>query len=197
MPAEPTFSELIERARRGEEPATAELLRLYEPALRRVIQVRLFDARIRRLHDGDDICQSVLGSFFVRLALGQYEIDTPEALMRLLGVMARNKIADKARRCERERRALERVPLDELPETALAGPAETPSQALAVQDLIQEARRRLNPEERHLLDLRGQGLEWVDIAAQVGGQPDALRKRLARAASLVTQQLGLSEGDDE
>src|SRR5438270_11679992 len=97
MPEELGFRELIERVRLGDQVAMTELLRRYEPALRRVIQVRLFDARVRRLHDQDDICQSVLASLFVRLALGQYDVDTPEGLIQLLGAMARKKILDKAR----------------------------------------------------------------------------------------------------
>ena len=39
-----------------------------------------------------DICQSVLGSFFVRAATGQYKLETPEHLLKLLTTMARNKL---------------------------------------------------------------------------------------------------------
>jgi RNA polymerase sigma-70 factor (ECF subfamily) len=38
-----------------------------------------------------DICQSVLASFFVRAAVGQFELDRPEPLVGLLIGMARNK----------------------------------------------------------------------------------------------------------
>src|SRR4051794_12659996 len=102
MSAELSFQDLIERARQGDEAAAEELLRRYEPAMRRVIQVRLFDGRIRRVHDADDICQSVLASFFVRLALGQYELESSGDLIKLLGSMARNKIIDKSRRADLE-----------------------------------------------------------------------------------------------
>jgi RNA polymerase sigma factor (sigma-70 family) len=197
MDVELSFQELIERVRRGDQAAADELLRRYEPALRRVIQVRLFDARVRRVHDADDICQSVLASFFVRLALGQYEFDSPEALIKLLGSMARNKIIDKGRRADKEGHADQRVPLAELPDGAMASAEATPSQKLTVQELIHEARSRLSPDERQLLDLREEGLEWGDIAVRVGGEPEALRKRLARASALVAQQLGLAEDDHE
>jgi RNA polymerase sigma factor (sigma-70 family) len=197
MAEEASFRDLIERVRLGDEPATAELLHRYEPALRRVIQVRLFDARVRRVHDGDDICQSVLASFFVRLALGQYDVDTPEALIRLLAAMARNKIIDKGRRCDLEGRAEQRIPISEIPEQALASGEDTPSKIVALRELVQEARRRLNPEERQILDLRQQGMEWADVAAHVGGKAEALRKRMERAAALVAEQLGLAGDEDE
>jgi RNA polymerase sigma factor (sigma-70 family) len=197
MAAELSFKELIERVRHGDEPAADELLRRYEPAMRRVIQVRLFDSRIRRVHDADDICQSVLASFFVRLALGQYEFDTPEDLIKLLGSMARNKIADKGRRAELEGPIDQRLHLSEIAEGAAKATDGTPSQNIAIRELITEARRRLNPEDRRLLELREAGLEWIDIAQQVGGSPEALRKRLARAGALVAQQLGLVEDEHE
>ena len=51
-----------------------------------------------------DICQSVMGSFFYRAALGQYELEKPDDLVRLLVTMARNKLADQARRQTTDRR---------------------------------------------------------------------------------------------
>ncbi|HLJ93474.1 MAG TPA: sigma-70 family RNA polymerase sigma factor [Gemmataceae bacterium] len=192
-----SFQELLQRVRQGDEAAAVELLRRYEAPLRHIIHVRLVDARLRRLFDAEDICQSVLASFFVRAALGQYELNRPEDLLKLLAVMARNKLADKARRPSVERHADRRVPLDELPDQAIASREGTPSQRVALQDLLSEARRRLSPDERHLLDLRDQGLDWAAIAAQVGGSPEALRKRLARAIDLVVAELGLEEGSHE
>jgi len=44
-----------------------------------------------------DICQSVLASFFVRAALGQYELETPGHLLKLLVSMSRKKLIDHAR----------------------------------------------------------------------------------------------------
>jgi hypothetical protein len=74
MPEESPFPELIRRVRGGDEEAAAELLRRYGPTIRRVARVRLADAHLQRLFDSLDICQSVFGSFFVRTALGQYDI---------------------------------------------------------------------------------------------------------------------------
>jgi RNA polymerase sigma-70 factor (ECF subfamily) len=192
MAEEPSFQQLMQRVRRGDEAAAVELLRRYEPALRRVIHVRLVSARLRRLVDTDDISQSVLASFFVRAALGQYELSEPADLLKLLAIMARNKLADKARRPGVEHQAGRRVPLEELPDEAITDPESSPSQHAALKDLLAEARRRLSPAERQLLDLRDQGLEWAAIAAQVGGSPEALRKRLHRAIDLVAAELGLS-----
>jgi RNA polymerase sigma-70 factor (ECF subfamily) len=183
------FQELIRRVRAGDSDAAAELVRRYEPHIRRVVRVRL-DARLGRLLDSMDICQSVMASFFVRAALGQYELDTPEQLLKLLATMARNKLANQAARHQRQRRDNRRVTTanEDVPDSA-----PSPSQQIANKDLLQEARRRLGEEERQLLDLRGQGLEWNEIAAQLGGSPEALRKKFTRGIDRVAEQLGLDD----
>src|SRR3954466_15883459 len=93
-----SFQQLIGRVRKGDEQAAAELVRTYEPAIRRAVRFRLTDPALRRTCDSLDVCQSVLMSFFVRAASGQYELDTPEQLLHLLTVMARNKLLNEARR---------------------------------------------------------------------------------------------------
>ena len=80
------------RVRAGDEQAATELVRSYEPAIRRAARVRMTDVRLRRVLDSMDICQSVMASFFVRAASGLYDLETPEQLLRLLATMARNTI---------------------------------------------------------------------------------------------------------
>jgi hypothetical protein len=45
--------------------------------------------------------------------------------------------------------------------------------------------------------LRGQGWEWPDIAAQVGGTPSGRRKQLTRAINRVARELGLDEEEHD
>jgi RNA polymerase sigma-70 factor (ECF subfamily) len=194
MPDEPAFQELMQRVRAGDAAAAEELVRRYEPVLRRMVRVRLVDARLRRSFNASDICQSVLASFFVRAALGQYDLQKPDDLLKLLATMARNKVVDKARHPDLDRLADQRMPVAELPEQAQVAPGGSPSQQVALQDLVEEARRRLSPDERRVMELRQQGLEWAEIAAQLGGSPEALRKRFTRAVALVAEQLGLGAG---
>jgi RNA polymerase sigma-70 factor (ECF subfamily) len=189
MSDEPAFRDLIGRVRAGDAAAAEELVRHYEPVLRRMVHVRLVGARLRRLFDTSDICQSVMASFFVRVALGQYQLHKPADLLKLLATMARNRVIDKARRHNLDQAVLKA----KLPEQAQVAPGTSPGQQLALRELIEEAHRRLAPDERRVLELRQQGLEWAEIAAQVGGSPEALRKRFSRAVALVTQQLGLDE----
>jgi RNA polymerase sigma-70 factor (ECF subfamily) len=196
-----SFRTLIARVRAGDQQAAAELVRQYEPAIRRAARVRLLDTRLNRLLDSMDICQSVMASFFVRAALGQFELETPNQLLRLLATMTRNKLAAQVKGHGAARRDFRRVEAaqgdrdDEADARAerIAAQAPTPSRDLAARELLDEALRRLSPEERRILDCREQGGQWAQIAAELGSNPEALRKRLARAVDRVAHELGLDQ----
>ena len=194
MPEAPTFEELIRRVRAWDQEAAAELVRRYEPAIRRAVRVRLASARLGNLLDSMDICQSVLRSFFVRAASRQFELETPEQVLKLLTAMARNKLASQARRPHSLRRDNRRASAIGDEGSRLVAPGDSPSVATVVRDLQQEVRRRLAPDEWQLLELRNRGHDWAAIAAQVGGAAETLRKKLARAIDRVADELAL---DDE
>ena len=84
MPDTDSFAELIGRVRTGDDRAADVLWRQYEPLLRREIRLRLRDPRLRQRFDEEDVCQSVMASFFVRAAAGQFDISGPEQVQRLL-----------------------------------------------------------------------------------------------------------------
>jgi RNA polymerase sigma factor (sigma-70 family) len=193
MAEELSFRDLIRQVRAGDAQAAAELVRQYEPAIRTVVRRRLHDPSLRRLLDSLDVCQSVLASFFVRAAAGQYELDTPEQLLKLLAAMARNKLVNQVQRQQAARRQPPRRSLDDLDVREVIDPSPGPSRLVAHRELLHEFRRRLSDEERYLADQRALGLSWAAIAAQVGGSADALRMQLSRAIGRVCQQLGLEE----
>jgi DNA-directed RNA polymerase specialized sigma24 family protein len=190
------FRDLLIRVRAGDQRAATDLVRQLEPELRRAVHVRLGDPRLRRVVDSVDVCQSVLANFFVRVRLGEFDLARPEQLLNLLMAMTRNKLQDRRRRQQAQKRDQRRVEgqadgdLD-----ALAGTAPEPGRIVAWRDLLCEVRKLLTDEERRLADHRAEGREWPEIAALVGGQPDALRKKLNRALDRVTAHLGLEVGD--
>lgn len=185
-----SFADLIRWVRAGDQQAAAELVARYEPAIRRAIRFRLTDTRLQATLDSMDICQSVLASFFVRAAAGEYELEGPEQLLRLLLVMARNKLASQVRKQRAARRSFLRhdatLELTEVPSSAAS-----PSEEVAAAEMLVEARRRLTPEERQLVELRQGGMSWDQIAAELGSTATVLRKKLSRALDRVTRELGL------
>jgi RNA polymerase sigma-70 factor (ECF subfamily) len=194
MAEELTFEQLICRIREGDQAAAAELVRRYEPAVRRAVRFRLGDGRLGAVLDSMDVCQSVLGSFFVRVAAGQYDLKTPEQLLKLLATMARNKVAGQARKESAERRDYRRVRGGDAVTAAASGDP-SPSRELAARELLDEVNRRLTAEERRLVELRSQGGDWAAIALRVGGDPVVLRKRLSRALDRVTREMGLDSDE--
>jgi RNA polymerase sigma-70 factor (ECF subfamily) len=195
MLGENAFRDLIRRVRAGDNKAAEELVRHYEPTIRRVARVRLVDARLRRAFDSMDICQSVFASFFIRAALGQYDLQRPEQLLNLLVDMSRKKLIDRARQETAERRDHRRVAPDGLEGKDMPTAAAGPSEEVAGAELLQEFRRRLTDEERTLAEQRAAGVDWPQIAAKCGGSPEALRKKLARAIDRVGQELGMEAFD--
>jgi RNA polymerase sigma-70 factor (ECF subfamily) len=192
-----SFADFLRRIRAGDAQAAVDLVRQYEATIRLEIRMRLRNQRLRRVVDTMDICQSVLASFFVRAAAGQYELDEPKQLLRLLVAIARNKVAFHLRKehaQRRDNRRLEPVPLNDL---GVADGGPSPSRLIAGAELLQAFRDRLSPEERQLADLRAGGCSWNEVAAEVGGTPEARRMQLARAVDRVAGQLGLEGGSDE
>src|SRR4051794_17920718 len=76
--ADPELPDLIRRLREQDPSAAAELIRRYEPDIRRIARVRLARFGLRHLVDSEDIAQSVLGRFFARAQAGDLTFDSPD-----------------------------------------------------------------------------------------------------------------------
>jgi RNA polymerase sigma-70 factor (ECF subfamily) len=190
------FADLVRRLRGGDPRAAEELVREYEPAIRLEVHCRLRDPRLRRAFDSLDVCQSVLASFFVRAAAGEYDLGQPQQLRKLLVGMARKKVLVQVRKQRAQCRDVRRLePITREGAAVAADPS--PSRQCEARDLLHSLQQRLTPEERQLAELRAQGREWPDIAAQVGGTPGGRRKQLTRAIDRVARELGLDEKGHE
>jgi RNA polymerase sigma-70 factor (ECF subfamily) len=185
--------DLIRRVREGDEQAATELVRHYEPAIRVVVRRRLTDPNLRRVLDSIDICQSILGRFFNGVVAGRFELTNEEQLFNLLATMARNKVTSHARKQTAARRDARRNQKGNQDPQTLADPGQSPSQVVANRELLEQIYNRLSAEERRLVDLQNLGKSWKEIAAAVGGSPDALRMQYTRAVARVARELGLRD----
>ena len=190
MSDETAFSGFIRRIRAGDEQAARELIERHEPVIRREVKMRLRDPRLHRQFDWRDICQSVMASFFLRAASGQYDLDQPDQLLRLLVVMTRHKLSKQERRHRAEKRDY-RLMEDRDPAYLEGKPGAdpTPSRVVAGRELLEAFRAQLSEEERMLADLRAQGCEWAEICDRYGGTPQGRRMQLARAVGRTMRQL--------
>src|SRR5262249_11917368 len=149
-------------------------VRQYEPEIRRAVRVRLTDPQMQRLFDSMDICQSVLANFFDRVGHGQFDLDEPGQLLRLLVTMARHKLVDQARKHQAGCRDLRRTAGNPRRLESVAAAESTPSQIVADQELAEQLRASLSDEERYLADQRVLGRDWAEIAAELGCTAEAL-----------------------
>ena len=175
------FQDLIRRVRAGDEEAAAELVRRYEPAIRRAVRIRLADTRLARAFDSMDVCQSVMASFFVRAALGQYELDAPEQLLKLLATMARHKLADQVDRERAECRDNRRVEEGSAERARSSARPRSPSRQVAARELLEGG---APPPVAGGTAAGGAAEPGPGLGRHrrpLGGSPEALRKRLARA----------------
>jgi RNA polymerase sigma factor (sigma-70 family) len=187
------FAALIARVRARDPDAAAELVRRYEPAVRVAVRAHLVAPALRRHIDSLDVCQSVLASFFVRAAAGQYDLAGPGQLVALLAKMTRNKLAMQARRHGRAKRDARLTTGGDDALGGVAAAATGPADAAAARELLSAVLDRLTGEERELAQRRALGQDWAAVAADMGGTPEARRKQLSRALDRLAPDLGLVE----
>jgi RNA polymerase sigma factor (sigma-70 family) len=194
MAEDASFTDLMRRVRLGDQDAAADLVRRYELAIRRTVRFHL-DPRLRSTLDSMDICQSVMGSFFYRAALGQYDLDQPNDLIKLLVTMAQNKLTDQIRRRTTARRGKDFVRAGSYDQVEVVDTDPSPSRVLGGREMLQLAMARLTPDERYIADQRVQGRSWAELASELGRTPEALRKRYERAVERVAKQLNFDGTD--
>ncbi len=187
------FAPLIDRVRQGDQQAATELVRRYEPEVRRFIRFRLSTPALRRTMDSLDICQSVLFKFFVEVSEGRLDLQEPRQLAALLMTMARNKLYDRVREAQADCRDARRLNGDDQALQAVAAAGETPSEVFMVREILEAVNEKLSADDRYLIEQRMGGRAWGDLAAELGSTPDAVRKRMTRAIDEAAVHLGIRE----
>ncbi len=193
MNLEGLFTDLIARIRAGDQAAAEELVRKFEPVVRREIRLNMTDRRLARMFDSVDICQSIWSSFFVRVAAGQFDIDSPVQLTNLLMAMARNKLAHQSRRNRYQKRDVGRVDANSESIGTVSDSQPSPSDCISAKELLAKMQSSLTDEEQRISELRRTGMAWEEVATTLGGTAQARRMQLHRAADRITRQLGLED----
>lgn len=192
MTPDPELTDLLRRLRDRDPAAVAELARRYEPDIRRIARVRLARYGLRHLVDSVDVAQSVFGRFVARLQTGELEFESADKLVRLLTVIAANRVTSHARR---ERRRVHTPGTDSGPGLDAPDPSPAAARVVDAREELDWLLRSLSPDDRVVLAARLDGTPWADLASDRGVGADALRKRLSRALDEVAGQLGLGDAD--
>ncbi len=194
-----TSADFIEQLRsiRAGDPSAIELfVATYEPFIRRTIRHRLGRSPLRSVADSIDVCQSVMGSFLIRMSAGEYVLHSESDLQKLLVAIAQNKFMALQRRElaeKRDRRLTVRLESVEDVEDY----RQVNNERLARQvEILAAFEQKLSTEERTLFMMRRQGLEWSMIAEELDENAIVLRKRLSRAVQRVSRELGIESAGE-
>jgi RNA polymerase sigma factor (sigma-70 family) len=190
MPDNPDFADFLRRIRAGDDLAAMELVRRFEPLIRREVRTRIGDQRLKRAFDSVDVSQSVLAIFFSRAATGEYELESPEQLVRLLVTMARNRLVSRARKERRLVRDVRRLASDPAVLEQVPDRQSSPSEVLSKKEQVAQLEAYLTDEEQQIFNLRTEGLSWDEVAARIGGSGQARRMQLSRGIERLERQLG-------
>jgi RNA polymerase sigma factor (sigma-70 family) len=186
----PDFADFIRRIRAGDDAAALELVRRFEPLIRREVRMRIGDDRLNRAFDSVDVSQSVLASFFVRATGGEFELDQPEQLARLLLTMARNRVVSRARKERRLVRDVRRLATDPGALEQVAAKQPSPSHIASKKEQLELLKASLSDEEQQIFELRSAGLSWDEVATRLGGNGQARRMQLSRSLDRFERCLG-------
>lgn len=185
---------LTARVRLGDAAAAAEFVRLFEPQIRRGIRIHGTGLRLQRILDSEDLCQSVMRRFLGQLDNPAVPTDDPTRLLAWLLEVARNRKLEALRR---ERTAKRGGGWRDVGVELLAEQADQDAPVgleLEQRELLEKLFTRLSERGRRIAQLRADDVPWEDIARQLGGTPEAIRKSYRRAVSEAMIALEAEQG---
>jgi RNA polymerase sigma-70 factor (ECF subfamily) len=186
---------LVARWRAGDQQAAEELFRRYANRLVALARSRL-SARLAKRVDPEDVVQSVYRSFFADTREGRYDLERGGDLWQLLVTITLHKLNDQVKRNARAKRAVGREEHfgseDSLVglQAHLAAQQPSPVEAVALTELVEQIMHRLDPVQRRVLELRLQGFNLAEIAAQ----QECSQRTVIRVLEKIKAQLLASRG---
>ncbi len=175
---------------RARDAAFSELLRLVGIYVRAGMGRALRDRR-----ESLDVCQSVAKSFVDDMAAGKLQFDNEAAVAGYLQKVVKSKLAELAREDRAQKRGGGLGP-QALHESGIEADDASALDRLAQDEQWQRVMDALSDHERALIALRRRGLEWPQIAEQLGRDPAALRQQFSRLQKRVTDDLR-AHGDSQ
>jgi len=191
---------LLERWRKGDQSAAAEIFERYVNRLIGVARNRL-SARMSKRIDPEDVVQSAYRSFFRQAATGRYEFARSGDLWRLLAAFTIKKLHSQVEHHSAKKRAIDREEADPGVGSSLYGihpefvsREPSPVEALAVAEELQNVMEMLAPEHRRILEMRLQEHTIEDVAATLSCSERTVRRVLNRVKAQLSK--GMQDGSE-
>jgi RNA polymerase sigma-70 factor (ECF subfamily) len=175
--------DLISAYRDGDETAASELFERYYVRLLDLIR-RQLGWKVRELEGTTDVAQSVLRSFFDQLRHSQIKLTADDSLWPLLTTIALNKMRNRGKFWQREKRdagrqvqlAAEHDPLEQGP---------SPQDVAAVKELVDKLLEPFSDRRRQIIRLILEGQAVGKIAAEVGSTQRTVYNTRKAAAEIL------------
>ncbi len=176
---EHVFRRLIDAAATGDAAAIAEVVRLYEPEVRRTARALLGPA-LQTLADSVDLSQSIHRSILWHIRKRDLIVTSADHLRALALTMVRRKISRQWQRRRRELEFAAALAAREKPTDRFATHGDDPAREAERSDLIAHALAQCSADEQQLIELRLLGHTTAEAARILGQDADVLRVRLNR-----------------
>lgn len=187
MERDTSLTELVDRHRRGDAEAAAEIYAHYASQLSRLAKQHLSDKIAARI-SGEDVVQSAFRTFFHRTTKGEFQIDSRAQLWRLLVKIT----VTKARQAGRHHTAAKRDARVEQTSPAedwfLAAPEPGPEEAAILVDEIAAILHGLPESYAEILEMRLAGHSVAEIAERISVSRQTIYRALELLRQRVTQQ---------
>jgi RNA polymerase sigma-70 factor (ECF subfamily) len=174
----------------GDEDAARKLFDRYAEQLVLLARKRISQRLASRI-DPEDIVQSVFRTFFHRAKQGQFHLDDPEDVVKLLARITVHKTFRQIAFHKRAKRdATAEAPRgddaqDLLLKLVTGEP--TPEEAAEFVDNLEHFFNRLKDEERRILEMRMESYSNVEIAKHLGITDRKIRRIMERVRGLAEQ----------
>jgi len=173
--------------RQGDQEAAQKLFERYVEQVLKLARKHLNRALASRV-DAEDIAQSVFRTFFHRAGKGQFYVEEPEDICKLLARITVHKTLRQVAfhmRGKRNARAESGETQEMLLNRLAAGP--TSEEAVAFVDQLEHILARLKPADRQILEMRMEGYNNQEIAAKLGISDRKIRRLLERLREFADQ----------
>jgi RNA polymerase sigma factor (sigma-70 family) len=171
--------QLFDRWLAGDSQAPGEIVDRYAALLFTIVMDRLSRGLARRLHPSD-VLQSIWKDVFTGARTKSYKIEKPGDLRALLCEFARNKVKNKIRYLNQQKRLYTQEVLSDPVETLADCPEQrlSPEHVVELADEVEHVLGRLTPDQRQIVQWMLQDRSTTEIAAELKCADRTVRRKL-------------------
>lgn len=186
--------ELLEAYRAGSEDAAAALFKRYFLRLTELVRAKR-GGRRDHLEGTSDVAQSVFRSFFRKSRDGEVNISDDSSLWPYLATITLNKVKNRVRFWNRQRRDQGRhLPLDAGPDPLEEGPS--PEEASLLEELLETLLAQFSPRRQKILQGLLDGKSPAEIAEELKTSLRTIYSTRLAARDLLNQTMKDDERSD-